>query len=207
MFHLRRIIFYDSICYITYIICKKYLDSVLFKYTNQHEDKLHIASQVDNFIKQHVENKINDKELIENLYQIHGIEIKKQVEPLIEETEDTSSKDKHIHFFWEALKLINKYNKENFYIKDKDNRIIYVKLKECYPVYRDYCNQIGETTMLYLDLLKLFTQNSYKPFIKGKQKGRKYSINKAGLGSCYRFQYEHSFNENTIIIGDKEVEL
>lgn len=61
--------------------------------------------------------------------------------------------------------------------------------------------------MLYPDLLKLLTQKNYKPFIVGRQKGRKYSINKAGLGSCYRFQYERTSNENIIKIGDKEVEL
>ena len=198
---------YDFLPEPIYNKCKQYLNSVLLKYTNQHEDYLQMAKLVDYFVKQHSESKINDNELIENLYQIYGIEIKKKVEPQIEIIEDTTSNNKHINFLWEALKQIKKHNKRNYFIKDDYEQIIYVKLNECKEVYRKYCKDIGEEPILYADLLKLLTQSNYKPFIEGRQKGRKYSINKAGLGSCYRFQYERTSNVNTIKIGDKEIEL
>ena len=195
---------------IEYKECNEYLKSVLIKYTNQHEDYLQIATQTKFIVKQHLENKINDNKLIENLYQILGIEIKKQPETQNIKTEDTTSNDEHIHFFWEALNQIfvsKKFNKENFYIKDCNTQRIYVSLRKSYPLYIDYCKQNNIAPETSINLRAFLTQSSYKPFIKGNQKGRKLSITKAGLGSCYCFKFEFSKNKTGIVIGNEEIEL
>jgi len=194
---------------IEYKECNEYLKSVLIKYTNQHEDYLQIATQTEYFVKQHSTNKINDKELIINLYQVLGIEINKKIEKPINQSNDKVIEE-HIIFFWEALNqkpTSKKNNKERLYIKDNISQRIYIRLKDFYPLYVDYCKQNDIHPEIYATLRGLLTQSDYKPFVKGTQKNRQYSMNKAGLGSCYCFKYEISPDETAIIIGGKEIKL
>lgn len=196
-----------------YIECKDYLNKVLYKCTNQHVDKLQIASQFSYFVKQHVENKINDKELIKNLYEICNLDIKKLEENAQEQTQITNDDTiiyEHINHFWNAISSNTRpkgYNKVKYLDIDPSRKRIYVNLAVSYPIYVDYCNQI-DILPESISLLRSLLTKDYKPFIKSTQKSRKLSWTRAGLGSCYCFKYEQSLmNRNIIIIGNNEITL
>jgi 5-methylcytosine-specific restriction endonuclease McrA len=199
-----------------YIECKDYLNKVLYKCTNQHEDKLQIASQVDYFIKQHTENKINDKDLIDNLYIILGHEIKPEEMPIkqLPNQEEDSTPFTQINHFWDALNLETRpkgYSNVKFYTKNTSTKWVYISLEKSYPIYVDYCNQNNIAAEPKAYIRTLFTSNDYKPFIKSTQKSRGVAWTKAGLGSCYCFRYypqsATDSNSNTIIIGNKLITL
>lgn len=194
--------------------CKDYLNTVLLKCTNQHNDFLQIASQVEILVKQHDANKISDDELINDLYQILGIERLKQEEKTLKQPQIASDETivhEHIQHFWNALNIESRpkgYSKVKFHVRDGDSHRIYISLNKSYPIYRDYCNLNGIHPEPINSLRRLFTRTSYEPFIQGEQKGRKLSIIKAGLGGCYCFRYEKSsINDNMIIIGGMQITL
>ena len=118
-----------------------------------------------------------------------------------------------IALFWDSLTYTQKIEGHRVvpgkhYMIEPLEQFVYIKMKEVYPVYIDYCKKLS---LIYADmhsLVSLLTSSSYKPFVPSGQKGRKAAIVKSGFGSCYRFRFEEPrLGEKGFIIGGKEVVL
>jgi len=116
---------------------------------------------------------------------------------------------KDVSIFWEAVSWDRRKDfpllkENNHFIKDFDQKILYIKLSEVIPVYMKYCQ---ENNIQYVDkttLLSLLCSTKHG-FIKSSQKGRKNSYYKKDFGSCYRFSFNTTTDYRIIIINEKEV--
>jgi len=115
-----------------------------------------------------------------------------------------------VNIFWAAVGLDRSREfpeilPEKHYIRDDNDNILYLKLKEVMHVYIKYCTQnkiIGNSSTMK----KLLLNEQY--FIKGDNKDRGVSYTKKNFGSCYKFSYVVSEQDPTkIIIGNNELNL
>lgn len=119
---------------------------------------------------------------------------------------------KDVAVFWDSINWEknngNSGIQENkHFFKDNMSSVLYLKIPELYPFYIKYCKLNNLNYVDKASLLSLLTSSSYTPFIPGTQKGQNKSINKRPLGRCHMFRFESSFEDNCIIINDKQVYL
>lgn len=117
-----------------------------------------------------------------------------------------------LNIFWDAVNFERtqehcRVREDIHYQKDPEISILYIKLKEVYPFYMEYCNRNRIRSVDYNTLLKLFTSGSYQPFLPNTTSRGGKAYTRKGFSSCYRFRYTEHYNEKCMIISDKDVYL
>ncbi|PKP22704.1 MAG: hypothetical protein CVU05_02695 [Bacteroidetes bacterium HGW-Bacteroidetes-21] len=117
-----------------------------------------------------------------------------------------------INIFWDAINYersqggSTRIKTNEQYQLNHSERILYLKVKEVYPYYSEYCNKNNVNQIDYSSLLSLLTSSSYD-FIPNTQKGRGKAYTKKDFGSCYRFSFVLGHENKNILIKNKEIDL
>jgi 5S rRNA maturation endonuclease (ribonuclease M5) len=119
---------------------------------------------------------------------------------------DTNS----ISIFWDAINYERKSNSHRVLVnqhfqKDEYKNVLYIVLKELFPVYVEYARKNNLHSVDFTTLISLFTSQTY-PFIPNTQKGRQFYYKK-NFGNCYRFNYDKGEDSDSIIINGKIIYL
>ena len=122
-----------------------------------------------------------------------------------------------ISVFWDAINFeagqkqgrithpVEGNEKAAHYLRDNAEKVLYIKIKELYPLYVDYCKKTMIQHEDIQTLRKMLTASNY-PFIPNKTQGdRGQAYTKYGFGSCYRFSFE--LTGDRISIAGKEINL
>ncbi len=115
-----------------------------------------------------------------------------------------------VNNFWESLNFEISKSFTNFalnkqYQIDKFEKILYLKFKETFPFYVDYCQKLKINFLDTTTLKKVLTSEPY--FIPSTQKGRDKAIVVKGFGSCYQFRITINNETDKISINDKIMNL
>ena len=108
-----------------------------------------------------------------------------------------------VNIFWTAINFERNKDRTSIsnnvhYKKDESEFILYLKIKEVYPFYMQYCKNNNIIPDDKSTLKKNLTNEPY--FIPGEIKERGPAYTKFGFGSCYKFRYTKSENDHSIII-------
>lgn len=117
---------------------------------------------------------------------------------------------KDVNVFWDAISADRQLDSRAKILEDITfkvdhlEKILYIKLNECYTVYVQHCKQSDISYVDKTTLKKLLTTQKY--FLAGSQKGRGNDYIKKGFGSCYRFSFERvEYDTRVINLGGKDV--
>lgn len=117
---------------------------------------------------------------------------------------------KDVNVFWDAVSADRQLDSRAKILEDVTfkvdhvEKILYIKLNECYTVYVQHCKSCDISYVDKTTLKKLLTTQKY--FLAGSQKGRGNDYIKKGFGSCYRFSFERvEYDIRVLNLGGKDV--
>lgn len=111
--------------------------------------------------------------------------------------------------FWDSLNYFHniepqKVGKGKQFETDPLLKIVYIKFKDLYPVYAEYCKRSNILPTDQNTVLRTLTSDNYPAFMANTQKGRGKAYTKANFGSCYRFQWTEEGDGHRYVNG-KEI--
>lgn len=117
---------------------------------------------------------------------------------------------KDVNIFWDAInyELIKEYPriiKGKHYLREDSELILYFKVKECFPIYSEYCKSTkGQYSWIdQHTLYSLLTADNYA-YSPSSQKNRGKKIYKSKFGNCIKLKFEMADDEKIVIMG-KEI--
>ncbi len=109
---------------------------------------------------------------------------------------------KDVNIFWDAIN--NEINspfpriaKNKQYIRDDGDKILYLKVKDCFPLYMEYCKKNNIQYVDHNSLNSLLTADNYA-YIPSNQKDRGKKIYKLHFGNCIKLRFDIISRSETV---------